>query len=138
VRTSATLVPALGLIVMTALWLGLPFDWRLAGVAGVTLAYVVIWIAAAALVVAVGRSSDFNLVALLALWLVWVVLGPALVTVAASLRFPAFESLEIAVRQRQGYLSTWDRPVRQTMSLFYERYPEWRDVPVPEDRYSNA
>jgi ABC-2 type transport system permease protein len=24
------------------------------------------------------------------------------------------------------------------MTRFYQRYPEWRDVPVPEDRYSNA
>jgi ABC-2 type transport system permease protein len=97
-----------------------------------------LWLGAALVIVALRRSSDFNLIALLALWVVWAVLGPALVTMAAAARYPVSESLEIAVRQRQGYHGSWDRPVAETMALFYARYPEWKGAEVPDDRYSNA
>ena len=56
---------------------------------------------------------------------------------AAAARFPAPEALELTIAQRQGYHSSWDRPVRETMAPFVQRYPEWAGVVVPTDRYSN-
>jgi ABC-2 type transport system permease protein len=138
VRGTLVLVPAVVLVVLAALWLRLPLDGHFAGVLGATVVYVVAWLGAALVIVAMRRSSDFNLIALLALWVVWAVLGPALVTMTAAARYPVGESLEIAVRQRQGYHGSWDRPVAETMALFYARYPQWRGSVVPEDRYSNA
>jgi ABC-2 type transport system permease protein len=138
VRGGAIILPALTLLLAAVLWLGLPLDGRVAAAAGVCLTYLILWLGAALVIVAQNRSSDFNLVALLALWVIWAVLGPALVTMAAAAHFPVGESLEIAVRQRQGYHGSWDRPVAETMKLFYQQYPEWRDASVPDDRYSNA
>ena len=138
VRGSVVVVPAVALVIAAAVMLGLPWDWRLGAVLLGTVVYALIWLAAAVLIGALGRSSDFNLVALLAVWVVWTILGPAFVTMAVSARYPIAESLEIAVRQRQGYHASWDRRVQETMALFYERHPQWRHVPVPDDRYSNA
>lgn len=137
VRGALVVVPAVVLVALAALWLRLPFDGRLAGALATTAVYVITWLGAAMVVAAMRRNSDFNLVALLALWVVWAVLGPALVTMTAAARYPVGESLEIAVRQRQGYHGAWDRPVAETMDLFFQRYPEWRGSAVPEDRYSN-
>jgi ABC-2 type transport system permease protein len=137
-RLSVILAALVVLIMLAAVLLRLPFDERFAGVVLLTALYLAVWAGAALLVVALGRSSDFNLVALFGLWLVWSVLGPALVNVVASMRYPVPEAMELTVRQRHGYHTSWDRPVRDVMESFYRRYPEWRGAPVPEDRYSNA
>ena len=132
---SAPLVLALGF----AVWrLSLPLDARLAQVAGALGLYVAAWTGIAMLVVSWRRSSDFNLVTLLAIWVVWGVLGPAFVNMTVSARHPLPEALELTVQQRQGYHAGWDAPLHETMAGFYERYPEWADVPVPEGVYSNA
>ena len=92
----------------------------------------------AAVVALAGRASDVNALVMLGLWVLWVVVGPALVTTAGAARFPTPEALELTVQQRHGYHGSWDRPVAETMAAFYARYPEWKDVPVPTDRYTNA
>jgi ABC-2 type transport system permease protein len=125
--------------VISSAWaLALPTDTRLLAMLALVIVYVLFWAGAALIVVAWRRSSDVSLVILLGVWIVTAILGPALVNVVASLRYPLPEALELTVRQRQGYHEAWDRPLPETMARFYQRYPEWRDVPVPEDRYSNA
>jgi ABC-2 type transport system permease protein len=126
------------IIVQSALVLNLPFDIRLLSVLLVTTAYVILWSAIAATVIGLGRSSDFNLVTLLSIWIFLTLLAPALANIALSIRYPLPEALELTVKQRQGYHSTWDRPVQETMAEFYKHYPEWEGFPVPADRYSNA
>lgn len=137
-RAGVVWLPLLLLQGMATAWLGLPLDgdWWL--VAGATLGYVLVWVAAAVAVAAARRSSDFNVLALLGVWVVWTALGPALVTIAAGARHPLPEALELTVQQRQGYHGAWDEPLPDVMAAFYARYPEWRTAPVPTDRYSNA
>lgn len=132
---TAMLLVLLGLAVALQ---NLPADGTLVLVAGLTIGYVVFWAGLSLVIAGLGRSSDFNLIALVGLWVVLAVLGPALVNVIASTRFPLPEGLELTVTQRQGYHSSWDRPLRETMTRFYERYPEWAAVPIPEDTYSNG
>jgi ABC-2 type transport system permease protein len=137
-RTTIVLVPAAAVVGIGALALGLPADTRLVAVIAMVALYVLLWSGASLLVVAVKRSSDVSLAILLGLWIVTCILGPALVNATAALRYPVPEALELTVRQRQGYHEAWDRPLSETMSRFYARYPEWRDAAVPHDRYSNA
>lgn len=118
--------------------LGLPFDAQWATIAASLAAYVGFWAAASAAVNALGRGSDVNVLALLGLWMIGAVLGPALVNVAGAARYPLPEGLELTVAQREGYHSAWDRPLDETMQAFYARYPEWKPVPLPADRYSNG
>jgi ABC-2 type transport system permease protein len=138
VRTSVVLAP-MWLVILGMTWaLRLPPDGRLLSVVLLTGLYVLLWVSASIVVAAWRRSSDFNLIMLLSLWIAGCILGPALVNAIAAARYPTPEALELTVRQRQGYHGAWDRPVVDTMSQFYERYPEWRGAFVPEDRYSNA
>jgi len=127
------------LVLAMATWaLEIPIDDAWALVFVLISAYVGVWIGVAAFVAAVGRSSEFNVVALLGVWVLWAIVGPALLSVGASVRYPAPEALELTVQQRQGYHAGWDAPLTETMASFYRSYPEWRDVPVPTDRYSNG
>lgn len=118
----------------------LDLAWDVRALLGVVLAlaYVWIWVALAVVVSALGGSSELNAMALIAVWVLWAQLGPAGLNAAASLRHPVPEALELTVQQRQGYHAAWDRPVDETMALFYRRYPEWRTHEVPRDTYSNA
>jgi ABC-2 type transport system permease protein len=130
---------AAGAALVAAVWmLGLPADGRLLQVMLILTLYVAIWTGVAMLVVSWRQSSDFNLVLLLALWVTWGVLGPALVSVAVAARHPLPAALELTVQQRQGYHAAWDEPLPDTMANFYRTYPEWAHVPVPEHVYSNA
>jgi ABC-2 type transport system permease protein len=128
----------LGLLLLATLWSGVPVDRRWWLVIAAALAYVLTWMGAALAVAALRRSSDFNLLALLGVWVVWTALGPAMLNVLAASRYPLPEALELTVLQRQGYHGAWDEPLPEVMDAFYRRYPEWRSFSVPRDRYSNA
>lgn len=117
---------------------GVAFDSTWLMVAGWLTGYVAFWIGVAAAVAATRQSSETNMVLLLGVWLIAVVIGPALITVAATVRTPLPESMELTVLQRQGYHGAWDEPLPEVMEAFYGRYPEWRSVPIPSDRYSNG
>ncbi len=84
------------------------------------------------------RPSDVNVLVLLGVWVAWTALGPALLNVAAAVRFPMPEAMELTVLQRQAYHGAWDEPLPDVMAAFVERYPEWKNAAVPRDRYSNA
>jgi ABC-2 type transport system permease protein len=131
-------LPLIGLLAAATVIVGLPIDADYALVAGATLLYVALWVGVSALVSAARQSSDFNLSVLLGVWLVWTALGPALVNVVAAARHSLPEALELTVLQRQGYHGAWDEPLPAVMEAFYQRYPEWRAVDVPRDRYSNG
>lgn len=138
VRVGAVMAVAAAATLAAPLTGGAPLDARVALAVLAAVIYVGLWGLAAFAVNTLGRGSDVNALALLGLWLAWVVVGPTLVATAASARFPAPEALELTVQQRQGYHGAWDRPVAETMAAFYRRYPEWAATPVPTDRYSNA
>ena len=137
-RALLTSLAVLLLQVVATLALDLPLDGRWMVVAAGTVAHIMFWVVAAVVVSAWRRSSDVNVLVLLGIWIVCTVLGPALVNVAAAARFPLPEALELTVLARQGYHSSWDRPLAKTMAPFYQRYPEWRHVTLPTDRYSNG
>lgn len=137
-RVALVVVTLLALLLVAAVWLGLPFDATLLAFVGLTTAYVAGWGLLAGLVAALRRASEFNLLVLLGVWIVGTALGPALVNVMAGRRYPLPEALELTVQQRQGYHGAWDEPLPVVMEAFYQRYPEWRGTTVPTDRYSNA
>lgn len=137
-RACVAWFPVLPLQAAATIVLDLPLDARWIIVAASLAAYVCFCAAASVVVTGLRQSSDTNILALLGVWIVATVLGPALITVAAAARFPLQEAMELTVLQRQGYHSAWDEPLTNTMAAFYRRYPEWQSVPIPADRYSNG
>jgi ABC-2 type transport system permease protein len=138
VRGTAVLVISVAASLAAAVLLKLTVDVRLFHVVLLIVLYTAAWTGIAGTVVGMGRSSDFNLITLVGLWMFFALLAPAIANVVVAIRYPLPEALELTVRQRQGYHGAWDRPVRETMAALYAQYPEWEGFAVPEDRYSNA
>jgi ABC-2 type transport system permease protein len=136
IRFSAILGVWLLTLLIVTVWLRLPLEHRIAFVLLVSVSYLFFWFAASLLVMSFCRSSNFNALALLGVWLCLTILVPAALNVALSGLLPVPEALEVTVRQREGYHQQWDRPKAETMQRFFARYPEYSSFQAPPDRFS--
>ncbi len=123
-------------LLVSWLWLRLPLDRRSGFVVLISLAYLLFWFAASLFVMSLRRSSNFNALALLGVWLTLTILFPAALNVALSTLLPVPEALALTVNQREGYHSQWDRPKTETMQRFFQAYPEYAGFQVPRDTFS--
>ena len=96
-------------------------------VVGVIAAYLLFWVAAAALVGRLRWSSVANAASLAALWLLLVLVVPTLAHVAINAAVPVAQGAEIALAQREAVNAAWDVPREDTMRRFYARHLEWAD-----------
>lgn len=98
-------------------------------VLGVILAYLLFWVALAALVGRLRWSSVANAATLAAAWLVLVLIVPTLGHVAIDRLIPVGQGAEIALAQREVVNHAWDIPREETMRRFYAVHPQWADSP---------
>lgn len=127
---------ALGLLAASAFILESAFDVRFLYACLIVFAYFTFWFSASALVISLQKSSTFNALSLLGIWIFLTILLPALLNLLISTAFPVSESFDVTVRQREGYHQKWDRTKAETMSKFYEKYPQYREFPIAEDKFS--
>ncbi|MDX2031239.1 MAG: DUF3526 domain-containing protein [Blastocatellia bacterium] len=119
-----------------ALRLGLAPDRRLGFLTFVSLAYLFFWFAVSWFVISFRRSSNFNALTLLGVWLALAILVPAALNVALATWLPVPEAMAVTVDQREGYHRQWDRPKAETMTRFFQRYPEYASFQAPPDKFS--
>jgi ABC-2 type transport system permease protein len=98
--------------------------------------YVCFWFAVSFWVVTWKKTSAFNAVSLLALWVFLTILSPALVNSYMTNAYPVPEALEMVVKQRQGYHEKWDMDKKVTMDKFYAHYPQYRKYALPDKQFS--
>ncbi|MGE7204984.1 DUF3526 domain-containing protein [Sphingomonas sp. NPDC019816] len=96
-------------------------------VLGVILAYLLFWIALAALVGWLRWSSVANAATLAAAWLVLVLIVPTLGNVVIDRVIPVGQGAEIALAQREIVNHAWDIPRGDTMRRFYATHPSLSD-----------
>ena len=96
-------------------------------VLAVIAAYLLFWIALAALVGRLRWSSVANAATLAAAWLVLVLIVPTLANVLINRAIPVDQGAEIALAQREAVNRAWDIPREATMRRFYAANPEWAD-----------
>lgn len=82
-------------------------------------AYLLFWVAVAALVGSLRWSSVANAATLAAVWLVLVLVLPTLANVAINRAVPVNQGAEIALAQREAVNGAWDIPREITMRRFY-------------------
>lgn len=92
-------------------------------------AYLLFWIAVAALVGRLRWTSVANAATLAAVWLVLVLVLPTLANVAINRAIPVNQGAEIALAQREAVNGAWDIPREATMRRFYAKHPQWADSP---------
>ncbi len=90
-------------------------------------AYLLFWIALAALVGRLRWSSVANAATLAGAWLVLVLIVPTLANVAINQAIPVNQGAEIALAQREAVNRAWDIPREDTMRQFYAKHQEWAD-----------
>lgn len=117
-------------------WLRIPLDAAALGWLGAAWAHLFCWAGLAALVIAFARSVAGSLATALTLWVLAVVLVPALLNLALVAAHPVREGLELSVRQRQESHAAWDKPRAETMEKFFAHNPDWQGTPPVTGRFA--
>ncbi|MBL8207831.1 MAG: DUF3526 domain-containing protein [Blastocatellia bacterium] len=136
IRGAALIAVWLLTLLVSLFWLRLPLDRRFGFITLISLAYLLFWFATSLFVMSLRRSSNFNALALLGVWLTLTILVPAALNVGMSVALPVPEALAVTVNQREGYHAQWDRPKPETMQRFFQTYPEYASFQVPLDKFS--
>lgn len=98
-------------------------------------AYLAVWAALCCLVVALGRSSVWTALALLAGWTVLTLLLPAALGIWTERRYPVADVADLVLEQRQVMHTGWDLPKEATFERFFLSHPEWQDTPPVTERF---
>jgi ABC-2 type transport system permease protein len=127
VRAFLLYVLLLVLFVIAILKLSLPVNEALIAFITLSVLYLVFWFALSFWVVSLQRSSNFNVLTLLSLWVVLAILLPASVNNFLANKYPVPEVLSTMVKQRDGYHEKWDMDKEVTMNKFFAHYPQYKN-----------
>lgn len=104
---------------------------ELGATAGIVVAYALFWFALAVAVNSLGRSSAFNALALVASWVLLVLVFPVLLNLAVTLASPAPSRIELATRTRLAAIEGLNR--YQAMLAADYRYVSDPKALLPKD-----
>jgi ABC-2 type transport system permease protein len=136
IRYIFVLLIVFSVITASCFYLQSAFDIRFFYALLITFSYLTFWFAVTAFVISFQKSSTFNALLLLGVWIFLTILAPALLNLVISTTLPVSESFEVTVKQREGYHNKWDKSKTETMQKFYEIYPEYKSFAIPEDKFS--
>jgi len=98
--------------------------------------YLMFWSALCLWMVSLLKSSSFNALVLISIWVVLTILIPALVNNYVINTYQVPEALDAMVEQRDGYHEKWDMEKDVTMNGFIGAYPQYINYEVPQDKFS--
>ena len=98
--------------------------------------YLFFWFSLCFWVISYKRSSSFNAITLLSIWLILVILLPASVNNLLSIKYPVPEAMATMIKQRDGYHTKWDTDKHSTMKKFFDHYPQYAHHEIEEDGFS--
>lgn len=124
------------LLLIAAVVLSLPVKESFAAFVVLSLLYVAFWFALCFWLSMFKRSSGFNVLTLLTVWVALTILAPASINNLVSVLYPVPESLAAMVKQRDGYHEKWDIDKEITMDKFYAHYPQFEKYGVPTETFS--
>jgi ABC-2 type transport system permease protein len=121
------------LFVIAAAVLPLQFSQALLAFAMLSVVYIAFWFALSFCIVSLQKSSSFNALLLLSVWVILAILLPAAVNNHVANQYPVPEALSTFIKQRDGYHRQWDADKNTTMEKFYAHYPQFRKYTLPAD-----
>lgn len=136
VRMLFLFVLLIALLLLASITLQIPIDLNFAALFAQSSLYLVFWCALCTMVISYQKSSSFNAVGLITIWVVLTILVPAMVNNYVLNKYPVPEALHAMVEQRDGYHEKWDLEKDATMDGFLEAYPQYKKYPVPEDEFT--
>ncbi|MCX2678679.1 DUF3526 domain-containing protein [Galbibacter sp. EGI 63066] len=136
VRLLVTIGTLLFLYAITVPILGIAPDTTFLTFFLVSVLYILVWFAICFFVASLQKSSNFNAIILLSIWILLVFVLPAAINNDLQSRYPIPEALETTVKQRRGYHEKWDMDKELTMDKFYAHYPQFKKFTLPEGDFS--
>ncbi|WP_051335979.1 DUF3526 domain-containing protein [Aquimarina latercula] len=124
------------LFFIAKLVLNLTFDRNLFWMLGLSMLYILFWFTLTFFIIIFKKSSGFNALLLLSVWLVLIILLPAGINAYVSTKYPVPEALSTAIAQRDGYHVKWDTDKLATIEKFYKHYPQFKKYGYPTDGFN--
>ncbi|MEA5460892.1 DUF3526 domain-containing protein [Arcicella sp. LKC2W] len=101
-----------------------------------SLLYVIFWFGVCFWVVSLHKNSNYNAILLLSLWLLLIIILPAIINNYLVNKYPTPESFETTLKQRKSYHEKWDVDKKTTINKFYGHYPQYRKFAFPDAEFS--
>lgn len=90
--------------------------------------YSLFWLGVVFCIAALKKSSAFNAISLLGIWLIITIILPVTINVYAEVSRPVNEGLQLSLQQREEVHAGWDRPKEETMKRFFQHYPQFSNT----------
>ncbi len=116
--------------------LDIPINGNFLSMLGLSILYVIFWFTLAFFVIVFKKTSGFNALLLLSIWLLLIILLPAGINAYVSSKYPVPEALSTAIAQRDGYHTKWDTDKFATIEKFYQHYPQFKKYGYPTDGFN--
>ncbi|MET0945801.1 MAG: DUF3526 domain-containing protein [Flavobacterium sp.] len=123
-------------LIIAAFFLNIPLDQSLLVFYGLGILYILFWFSVSFFIVSLQKSSNFNAVILLTIWLFMIIILPAVINSYIVNKYPVPEALELTLKQRNAYHEKWDMDKKITMDKFYTHYPQFKHYPLPNTEFS--
>lgn len=136
IRLAVMIATLLVILLLALLVLNIPVDGPFFLLLVMSLLYILFWFGVSFWIASLGKSSSYNAVLLLSVWISLIVILPAVVNSYLVNKYPVPEALETTVKQRKGYHEKWDMDKKSTMDQFYAHYPQFKNFPLPEAEFS--
>ncbi|MBW1296663.1 DUF3526 domain-containing protein [Aquimarina litoralis] len=124
------------LFLIAKIILDLPLGSNLLWMLGLSILYIFFWFTVSFFIITFKKSSGFNALLLLSVWLVLIILVPAGTNAYVTAKYPVPEALSTAIAQRDGYHVKWDTDKRATIEKFYQHYPQFKKYGYPTDGFN--
>lgn len=124
------------LFVIAKVKLNLVFNTSFLWIIAMSMLYLLFWFAVSFLIVCFKKSSGFNVLMLLSIWLVLIIVLPAGINAYVTSKYPMPEALSSTIAQRDGYHVKWDTDKRATIEKFYKHYPQFKEYGYPVEGFN--
>lgn len=114
------------LLLLAKLWIGIPFDRSFNLFILLGFLYIVFWFALCRLIISFNKSTSYNALALILIWIGLNFIIPMVSFVLIQQIYPIKEALQTVIEQRDGYHNKWDEPQKKAIDNFYKHYPQFK------------
>lgn len=116
--------------------LDIPLDSSFFTLLGLSILYILFWFGVCFWVSSLNKSSNFNAVFLLSIWLILLIILPTIINNYLVNQYPVPEALETSIVQRKGYHEKWDMDKNMTVNKFYAHYPQFKKYVLPANDFN--
>jgi ABC-2 type transport system permease protein len=133
IRFAAISLSYILLIVIAKFYLDIPLDTPFLIFMLTGLLYIVFCFALCRWIIGFQKSSSWNALALVTLWMSMNFIVPMTGNMVIQKIYPAKEGLKAQIEQREGYHNKWDEAKIPTMQKFFKIYPQFSQYRIDEN-----